>query len=295
MGAEEKPLSEHFRVGDFAASDGAAYARISPELVDALGALQEHLGRRVYVNSGYRHPALNFSLYTGGAAESIHMAGLAADVWVEDATPLEVAQAALDTLGCEIGLGLGADFVHVDLRGWRASWSREGAAMDEVDFDLWVLERCGGERPPRAIADSGCPKKESGLSVAEEFREEMIALAGVQRKRGSTGAIVLDLRPDVPGHDASLTYRLGFAAPGSPLLRSLSLESLLWRAEDNDAFVYVVVAVDGSHDVGLMDFRHEPAPLDDRTAVPRRSVLSESLAQETAREESCGNPALAMQ
>ncbi len=252
-GAERTQLSKHFRVGDFVASDGAAFARISLDLVHALEALQERVGRPVYVNSAYRHPALNFRLDVGGAGESFHMAGLVADIRVEDATPIEVAEAALDTLGCGIGLGLGAYFLHVDLRGWGASWAREGAAMDEVDFDLWVLDRCGGMQV--AAVDSTVATQATALSVAEIYRDEMIAFARVLRRRGRVGAIVLDMRLNVPGRDTSAVYSLDFAEPGSPLLRSLSLDTLLQRTAENDAFVYIIVGEDGALDVGAMDYQ----------------------------------------
>lgn len=257
-GADEKQLSENFRVGDFAASDGAAYARISPHLVIALEALQKRLGRSVHITSGYRHSALNHRQSILGAGESFHMSGLAADIWVENATPLEVAAAALDTLGCGIGLGLGAYFLHVDLRGWTAGWAREGAVMDEVDFDLWILDRC--DDTSTVAADSAVTAIESGLTVAGAYRDEILTFAHVQRRRGRRGAVILDMRPNVPGYDTSASYRLNFAEPGNVLLRSLSLEAMLSSAERSGAFVYVIIRADGAQDVGLMDYHNKPAP-----------------------------------
>src|SRR6185503_20795532 len=60
---------------------------------------------------------------------------------------------ALEVFGCNIGIGLGRNSVHVDLRGTRASWVYEGAAMNESGFDTWVQETCAdlGERMIRRI------------------------------------------------------------------------------------------------------------------------------------------------
>src|SRR5690606_5583624 len=141
-GRREAPLSKHFRVGDFAAKDGAPYARIAPELVELLDDLTEHFGTRVHINSAYRHPGLNFSARIDGAADSRHMAGLAADIWVEGHSPFEVAETLVNIRGCRIGLGLGEHYLHVDLRDWAASWTYPGAALPEADFDLWMIEQC---------------------------------------------------------------------------------------------------------------------------------------------------------
>lgn len=253
-GMEETMLSEHFRIRDFAARGGAAYARISYALVDTLELLQAFLGRSLHITSGYRHQALNFSPEIRGAAESQHIAGVAADLWVDGRTPLEVAEAALQLLGCEIGLGLGDTFVHLDLRGHQASWATEGAAMDEAAFDLWVLERCEDAQESGAEGAGGCAVPASGLTRAAAHRDEMTALALVHRRRAESGAVVLDLRAGVPGRDVSLPYALSFAPPASALARSLELVPMLARAEANNSFVFVTIGPDGNHDVGFMGY-----------------------------------------
>lgn len=134
-------LSRGFRVRDFASRDGASYARISDRLVDSMEKLRTLTGS-LGILSGYRHQAYNERI-EGSAAGSQHIAGLAADVWSAAKTPLELADLALETLGCGIGLGLGANSLHIDLRGYLASWTYPGAALSEQAFDARVRSRCG--------------------------------------------------------------------------------------------------------------------------------------------------------
>lgn len=135
-------LSDNFAVHEIAArrldvrGEHAAFARIAPELVEGLQAIRDMLDAPITVTSGYRYPALNDDV--GGAGSSQHMTGRAADVKSPSASPLEIARVAIDVLGRDIGLGLGANIVHVDMRGEPASWVYEGAAMSEAEFDGWV-------------------------------------------------------------------------------------------------------------------------------------------------------------
>lgn len=141
-GRGDEFLSANFRVAEFAASDGARYARISPDLVDALQRLRDHIGAPVEVRSGYRHPVLNDE--AGGADESQHMVGHAADIRSPGVAPLDLAQFALGAIGCVIGIGLGQNTIHIDMRGVLTSWAYDGAVFTEPEFDAWVRERCGG-------------------------------------------------------------------------------------------------------------------------------------------------------
>jgi len=261
---EEIPVSEHFRLGDFAANDGAPFARIAPELVELLDSLSDYLDRRVHVTSAYRHPALNFREGIEGAVESPHMAGYAADIWVDDTPPLEAAEAALEVQGCGIGLGLGENFLHVDVRAYPASWARPGAAMAEADFDLWLLERCSdsfGEEARAAIEAAACSEPPTGLNAAEAFRAEMTDLATFHRHPEGSGAVLLDVRRYEAGADSVSTPRLAYLSPDNPLLRAMRLVDLVRRAEQNENFVFVVIEPDGSHRAGLMRYDGENAEL----------------------------------
>lgn len=54
-----------------------------------LQALRDWLGKPIIVNSGYRSPAVNKAV--GGASNSSHMYGLAADIWVKGLSPVQLA------------------------------------------------------------------------------------------------------------------------------------------------------------------------------------------------------------
>jgi uncharacterized protein YcbK (DUF882 family) len=84
-----------------------------------LEAVRAALGAPVIVVSGYRSAAWNKKV--GGAKDSYHVRGMAADIKMPGYTPKEV-HAALDKAFPVCGLGLYASFVHVDCRPERARW-----------------------------------------------------------------------------------------------------------------------------------------------------------------------------
>lgn len=96
-------LSPNFTLNELQVSQTAARRGLSnvappwavPELQrlaqTVLQPLRDHLGRPVVVSSGWRSPAVNAAV--GGAVNSDHMQGRAADITVPGMTPLEVAQA----------------------------------------------------------------------------------------------------------------------------------------------------------------------------------------------------------
>jgi hypothetical protein len=100
-------LSEHFSLEELIASEMAARQGIdntpSDAIVANLRALAEGLervravlgGKPVRVTSGYRCAALNAAI--GGATNSMHMRGLAADILCPQfGSPLEVCRAIVD-------------------------------------------------------------------------------------------------------------------------------------------------------------------------------------------------------
>ena len=77
-------------------------------------------GRPISVRSGYRCPTNN--LQVGGAGDSQHKYGKAADILVNGMSPRELEKYC-DKLFANEGVGLGgASIVHADTRGERARW-----------------------------------------------------------------------------------------------------------------------------------------------------------------------------
>lgn len=116
--AQNKQLSKNFNEREFACRHCGA-VHIEPELIKRLQALRDVLGKPITVTSGYRCPAHNKAI--GGAKQSRHMQGQAADLVVPGLTPAQVAAAA-DQVGLG-GIGVyKSGFTHVDI-GPKRRWN----------------------------------------------------------------------------------------------------------------------------------------------------------------------------
>jgi hypothetical protein len=123
-GVVSRQVTDHFHVAEFASRDGALYpeawieSRLRP-LCQTLEVIRAAIDRPIVIVSGYRSPERN--LKVGGAKDSQHMHGRAADVRVYGmdagllhAKVLELyGQGALPHMG---GLGRYRTWVHVDVR-----------------------------------------------------------------------------------------------------------------------------------------------------------------------------------
>ena len=118
---DSKQLSAHFKVREFACTDGSDAVFISPELVEILEKIRAHFGRPVHINSAYRTPAKNKAV--GGAAQSQHMYGLAADITIQGVTPSQIASYAETLLPGTGGIGIYKSFCHVDVRKTKSRWN----------------------------------------------------------------------------------------------------------------------------------------------------------------------------
>jgi hypothetical protein len=69
---------------------------------------------------------------------------------------MEIAKAAIDACGTEIGVGIDSSYAHVDVRGKWARWTyfeRDKARSDRViaELDAYRQQRLGGTRAPAAV------------------------------------------------------------------------------------------------------------------------------------------------
>ncbi len=115
-------ISPHFKEAEFACNHcGKLHPDGVPQaLLDALERIREHYGVPVNINSGYRCPTHNANV--GGASNSLHMQGKAADFWMKGIDPAQV-YADIDNHWPNGGLGKYATFTHIDVRGYHARWS----------------------------------------------------------------------------------------------------------------------------------------------------------------------------
>ena len=93
---------------------------MSSELLLKLEVLRYELGNKpIEINSGYRTVPYNKAV--GGASNSRHIYGRAADIVIDGVNPGIVQKHAND-LFANGGLGHYNTFTHVDTRGYRARW-----------------------------------------------------------------------------------------------------------------------------------------------------------------------------
>jgi uncharacterized protein YcbK (DUF882 family) len=110
-------VSRNFTLGELASKDGSNIVLLHPALIIALQTIRDHVGKPIRVNSAFRSPAHNKAI--GGASNSLHTLGLAADIVIDGMTPIEVASLAND-------MGLGGikaypTFTHIDV-GRHRTW-----------------------------------------------------------------------------------------------------------------------------------------------------------------------------
>lgn len=85
----DKQLSANFKVREFACHDGSDTVLIDTELVDILQAIRDAFGKPITINSAYRNTTYNKKI--GGATNSQHVYGKAADIRVKGVPPFAVA------------------------------------------------------------------------------------------------------------------------------------------------------------------------------------------------------------
>ena len=112
-------VSPHFKLREFQSKDGADKVLISDELLAKLEELRAYGGFVITINSGYRSAAHNKKV--GGASNSSHTRGLAADVKVKkdgSYVSAELICALCQTLGFKgVALNKGSGYsVHLDMR-----------------------------------------------------------------------------------------------------------------------------------------------------------------------------------
>ncbi|WP_200974439.1 D-Ala-D-Ala carboxypeptidase family metallohydrolase [Echinicola sp. 20G] len=115
-------LTKNFSLDEFKSKDGVAFpicvTNNLKELAESLQVLRDELGKPIYINSGYRSPDHNKAI--GGAKNSYHLKGMAADIKVGGITPqglLETVLRLKDEGKIKVGgLGVYDSFLHFDIR-----------------------------------------------------------------------------------------------------------------------------------------------------------------------------------
>lgn len=114
-------LSANFKVNEFACNDGSDPVFISPELVRILQEIRNYFKAPITINSGFRTATKNKTV--GGATNSQHLYGMAADIVVKGVEPKEVYAYADSLMPYTGGVGLYSTFTHVDVRKTKSRWN----------------------------------------------------------------------------------------------------------------------------------------------------------------------------
>lgn len=121
-------LTKNFNLIEFACKDGTGvpdkYMSNVTTLATQLQALRDELSEPVHIVSAYRTTSHNKAV--GGAKNSQHLTGKAADIVVKGRTPKQV-KAVIESLiksgkMLQGGIGLYNSFVHYDIRGVGVRW-----------------------------------------------------------------------------------------------------------------------------------------------------------------------------
>lgn len=113
-------IGRYFKVSEFKCYDGTQQVFVAQKLVKLLDDLRDNIGCAIYVNSGYRTPSHNKKV--GGARNSMHMYGCAADIRPANGELKRLASLAEEHLRDSGGIGIYKTFVHVDIRDRKSRW-----------------------------------------------------------------------------------------------------------------------------------------------------------------------------
>jgi uncharacterized protein YcbK (DUF882 family) len=182
---KDKKLSVNLTVRELTWTGGKSVdvARIDPKLVACLQRLRDHLGKEIKINSGYRSWKRNKEVYAGiknpdGTAKkptlSQHCSGRAVDIKIAGMNGFEIAKAAIDACGPNIGVGLAYTFAHIDVRGCAEAWNYGGAKSSWIsEIKRYQKQKggrsCGAAVPRKAVRSRGEIVGEGVMSTPFEF------------------------------------------------------------------------------------------------------------------------------
>ncbi len=118
---EKTQLTKHFNISEFHCKGTACNCKETlhdPALSNFLQQIRDHFGKPIHITSGYRCAKHNAAV--GGASGSRHTKGQAADFYIDDVEPVEIAAFA-EQIGV-LGIGLYDNFVHIDTRSRKSFW-----------------------------------------------------------------------------------------------------------------------------------------------------------------------------
>ena len=113
-------ISEHFSRWEFECHDSCGLDTVDVELVNVLENIRRHIGYPILVTSGNRCAELNEAI--GGAENSYHLVGKAADIVVDEVPAITLYQLINKLYPDSYGLGYYNYHVHLDVGRRKARW-----------------------------------------------------------------------------------------------------------------------------------------------------------------------------
>lgn len=121
-------ITKNFNLDEFSSKDGGTMPKDVEknirELAKNLQVIRNYFNLPLSITSGYRSPAHNTKI--GGAKNSQHMYGRAADFSIAGTSPIEVAKGIESLIAAgkikQGGIGIYPTWVHYDIRGTKARW-----------------------------------------------------------------------------------------------------------------------------------------------------------------------------
>lgn len=113
-------ITKNFKRSEFACTCGCGYDTVDVALAKILQDARNYFNVPFRVTSGCRCPMRNAQV--GGADNSQHLYGRAADIMPDMITPEALYSYLDEKYPNHLGLGLYETFVHVDTRNGKARW-----------------------------------------------------------------------------------------------------------------------------------------------------------------------------
>ena len=117
-------LSNDFKLREFVCKGNGCCntAKVDDKLVTFLQKIRTHFAEPVIITSAYRCDKHNKAV--GGASGSYHTKGMAADIYIKNISPAELAEYAesIGILGIGLYEGTDGNFVHIDTRTKKSFW-----------------------------------------------------------------------------------------------------------------------------------------------------------------------------
>lgn len=166
-------VSPHFKLREFQSQDGADKVLISDELLAKLEELRAYGGFVITINSGYRSAAHNKKV--GGASNSSHTRGLAADIKVKKDgiyVSAKMICALCQTLGFDGVAYINANSVHLDMAGRTYRGDERNGYGNNVGGDFYkyfdiAKSQIEALKAPQEAEKP--PKKEEDKMTQEQF------------------------------------------------------------------------------------------------------------------------------